>query len=108
MLDWQRECGPVRDALKLQAARTPGEFVEGWTNRPHVADEFVPYWQSWCDWWNSGEFTPSSAILWVGSQFPQHDAAARAVLVTVWMRLARRHAEGLAAKAAVPSGPDAG
>ncbi len=106
MLEWQHECGPVRDALKLQATRTPGQVVEGWTDRPRVADEFLPYWESWCDWASAGEFTPSSAIAWVGSQFAGHDAAARAVLVTVWMRLARRQAAALAAKTPVPSPGD--
>lgn len=78
----------MRDALRLMAERSPGCFVDGWTNRPSVPLELLPIWNSYLGWLATRDTSPASASAWVDRAHWREDAGSRALVFRVFVELA--------------------
>ena len=88
----------MADALRLMAERSPGEHVEGWTNRATPGDMW-PVWASYREWLAAGDWSPQSARAWIESAHWSASPSERAVLLRVFVRLASDLSEQQAKKA---------
>jgi hypothetical protein len=88
----------VKDALRLQAERSPGTFVEGWTDRPTIEPQFARIWESWCSLQRWGSVDVANVVAWVDSHFWRDPRWFRSVLVSVFADLMWEHRELLAAQ----------
>lgn len=70
----------------MQAERS-GTFVEGWSDRPHVAQELLPLWDSFCALcaWEPEDL--SEIVAWVDTKWRHENAESRALLVDVFSDL---------------------
>ena len=72
----------------MKAERSPGEFVEGWTDRPSVPLDLAPVWRSYLDWLACGDWSPASAAAWVDRVHWREEAGGRALVFRVLVALA--------------------
>ena len=69
------------------ATRTPGRYVPHWTDRPTVAADFLPVWNSFCGlaaWLGTtspAEHVPAAVDTWIERHFWRESPSGKAVLV---------------------------
>ena len=83
----------MSEALRTMATRTPGRYVPHWTDRPTVAADFLPVWNSFCGlaaWLGTtspAEHVPAAVDTWIERHFWRESPSGKAVLVDVFLEL---------------------
>lgn len=87
----------------MQAERS-GTFVEGWSDRPHVAQELLPLWDSFCALcaWEPEDLR--EIVAWVETKWRHEDEPSRALIADVFSDLVMERRRLIAARQ--PQAPD--
>lgn len=103
---WSLTTGTVQTSLKAHAERNPGEFVDGWTDRPVVSPLLEPVWYSWLDFCRHGDGRQLGDIVrWVDVRHRHESSDSRGLLVEVFCEMSRQREELLSSAAEAEAGP---